>query len=446
MSNLGEVVAAPNDANATASGTLGAYLGLAADVSGVISLVQLVEDWISTDNSVSDSLNKITIGLQNLGQLLSQLEGTIAGNDKLQRMRDIDQGILPALAVAAQLPALLASHSPPPQDVIDDRILTCVQAVQFFSDQDDKWEVVRSDFPYPLDMFTGWFEPPPNTASPGDLVFNPLYTLPQFLRAIDILVTTIRALAPASLHLYAGVFTSAIERLEWVHQTIVDTGIMGTRLPDRSDFATIVTSDDGREAQIIGGPEWIGDVGYYPYGGVDIYTGANTVASYYPYLPYVFADMNSVGPDDYQNFQKLLSLRIEAQKKALYVNMGMVSVRDAVNTLRQLIGQPPSSIPLYSVWTYAEVISILGLTLPPLTHPRHNLGSAWPIEPEGMEDALRSLLLTIPPYTRTSVLQQVGIDVGGVEEPPIPLPAGNLYDFLTGQGGPVVWGSAYTRP
>jgi hypothetical protein len=67
-----------------------------------------------------------------------------------------------------------------------------------------------------------------------------LYTLPQFLRSIDILLTTIRALEPASLSQYANVFTSALNRLESVHQTVVDTGIMGTRLPDRSDFATTV--------------------------------------------------------------------------------------------------------------------------------------------------------------------------------------------------------------
>jgi hypothetical protein len=154
MSNLGEVVASSTDAQATAAGTLGAYLGLAADISGDFSLYQLVEDWLSTDNSVSDSLDAITIGLQNLGQLLGQLQGQIVGSDKLQQLRDIDQGINPAVAVAAQLPALLKSNPPPTQDYKLSAIKTCVEAVQFFSLYDDKWQVPRSDFPYPLDSFS----------------------------------------------------------------------------------------------------------------------------------------------------------------------------------------------------------------------------------------------------------------------------------------------------
>src|SRR5262249_5006256 len=162
-----------------------------------------------------------------IGQQLGQLEGQVAGSDKLQRMRDIDQGINPALAVAEQLPAMLSASPPPSQEFKLAQIQTCVGAVLFFSDYDDKWQVVRADFPFLFDPFSGWFPPPLNTAQPGDLVFNYTYTLPQFLRSIDILLTTIRVLAPSSLGSYADVFARALRRLESVHQTVMQTGIMG---------------------------------------------------------------------------------------------------------------------------------------------------------------------------------------------------------------------------
>jgi hypothetical protein len=438
MSNLADLLKDLGASDSDATKFTGDFLGTAADLSGYVSALQLIGGWIATDNNVSNSLNEIRAMLQQIGQqlgkLADQLEGQVAGSDKLQRMRDIDQGINPAVAVAAQLPAILSAHPPPTQDFKLAQIHICVEAVLFFSDYDDKWQVVRADFPYPLNTFSGWFAPPPETTKPGDLVFNYVYTLPQFLRSIGILLMTIRALDPSSLGNYEVVFTRALRRLESVHQTVVETGIIGTVVPDRTDFAGIRTSNDGREAEVVDFPRWVADPGLFPYGAVELHSGANNVSPYLPYLPYALVYMLSVTPEDYAKFQSLLRLRIEKQKKALYVDIGMLNVRQAIDKLRGLLGQPASSDPLYSAWSYLEVISILGLTLPRPIRPPHPIlpPRAWPVEPNGLEDALRSFLLAIPPYVPTEVLEQGSPGVGGTTEPAIPLPSGSLYEFLTG--------------
>ncbi len=91
--------------------------GLLADASGGIGLLQLaygeVENLISPDLSLQDVLNAIQVEF-------SQLQGQVAASDKLQRMRDVDLGINPAVAVFEQLPAIMAS-TPPEVRISDSR-------------------------------------------------------------------------------------------------------------------------------------------------------------------------------------------------------------------------------------------------------------------------------------------------------------------------------------
>lgn len=97
------------------------------------------------------------------------------------------------------------------------------------------------------------------------------------------------------------------------------------------------------------------------------------------------------------------------------------SVLTVLNQLRQLIGQPPSTDVPYSAWSFNEVISMFGLTLP----PHHGVGiqSPWS-EPPGLESALKDFLSYTPPYEAFYAM--------GQPMTPIPLPSGSLYAFLTG--------------
>ncbi len=109
-----------------------------------------------------------------------------------------------------------------------------MESVLFFTDYDDKWQAVKADLPYYSDGWSGTLAP---QADADGLVFNYTYTLPQFLRAVYILLTAIRALEPKSLPKYTDVFTKCVNRLAAVHQTIT-SGIVGTRMPSMADVGT----------------------------------------------------------------------------------------------------------------------------------------------------------------------------------------------------------------
>lgn len=253
----------------------GDIFGVLADLSGAIGFLQLT-GFLSTDDKLQGTLSAINDDLNQIAQLVQQLEGQIAASDKLQRMRDIDQGIGPAVAVFQQLPAIVTAKPPATEDFKLTQIQTCLEAVLFFTDFDDKWQVVQADLPYFTDAWSGELAP---AASADGLVFNYTYTFPQFLRSIYILLATIRALQPSSLNKYVDVLTRASNRLESIHQTIVDSGIVGTRAPGVGDLGSVVTSADDR-GDTLGPPNWIGQGGLYPYGAVEIYSGANNVGSY----------------------------------------------------------------------------------------------------------------------------------------------------------------------
>jgi hypothetical protein len=154
MSNLSDLLQVlsldQGKAVTTAAGILGGAIGLTADVSAA---VDIIEGLLSDNASVQDVLNTITTDFNKINAILS-------ASDKLQRMRDIDQGINPAVTVFQQLPAILASVPPVTQDFKLAQIQTCTQAVLFFSNYDDKWQVVQADSPYYSDEWSGTLAAP----------------------------------------------------------------------------------------------------------------------------------------------------------------------------------------------------------------------------------------------------------------------------------------------
>jgi hypothetical protein len=217
--------------------------------------------------------------------------------------------------------------------------------------------------PYYADSWSGRLAPQADT---DGLVFNYTYTLPQFLRSIYFLLTTIAALEPNSLHLYANVLTRCLTRLQSVHQTIVSSGIIAARIPSMDEVGVI----DGDVIPPFT-TNWILNDGtpnptYFPYGAVERYSGANNMGSYIgDHFPYWGADLTTWWEPTAENFLTLLSFWTVGKMKSLYVELGMPAVWQAINQLLQLTGQPLQSTPPYSAWSFAEVTSLLGLRLPP---------------------------------------------------------------------------------
>jgi hypothetical protein len=396
-----------------------------ADFSGTIGLVQFIIGLNKHDDQLKPVLNAIQAGFK-------QLEDQIAASDKLQRMRDVDQGINPAVGVFEQLPAILTSTPPASQDFKLQQIQICQDAVLFFTEYDDKWQAVWADLPYYSDFWSGKLAPQPG----GDgLVLNYTYTLSQFLRAIYIFLTAVRALAPASIIEYQDVLNRCLARLESVHQTII-SGIVGTRMPTADAIFNVSPID----------PETGGWVEEYPwrdfgprvfppwsYGAVEICSGASDVSSYMEYNPSsAIPDFYAMPiPGQWVNFSNLIQLRIIRKQKDLYRQLGLPVAWSAINQLRQLTGQPLLT-DAYDAWSVGEVISILGLPPAQGTGIR---GGARPVT-YAIESALTDFLLGTPPYagyyTWVSPLGSPTNPPGDTWIPPIPLPAGSIYYYLTG--------------
>lgn len=363
-------------------------------------------------------MQQILAAIENaFSQVVDQLQSQIAAGDKLARMRHIDAGINPAVAVFEQLPAILSSQPPVSQDFKLTQINSCLNSVLFFADYDDKWQAVAAGLPYYSDSWSGNLSP---VAESSGLVFNYTYTLPQFLRAISYFVATVQALDSASMGQYAAVFNKCISRLQSIHDTVVGSGIVGTRIPSGPGTDPIIWMKDW-EVPDTGSGQSV----QYPYGAVEIYSAANNIISYGNYLDWF--DPEPEAPSRYPspftgNFFELIHLRVIRKMKELYVPIGMPAVRGAIQTIQKLAGQPVADQMPYESWSFDEVISLLHLTLSPAA-PGGGIQSPWE-EPPGLEEALAEFLRYTPPWGPP-------LETGEPMKPP-PLPSGSLCTYLTG--------------
>jgi hypothetical protein len=407
MSNISDLVETITGSNSDATDLAGAILGTLADLGGAAGAITAVYDQLSSQD---DSLQQILSAIQQaFAQVVDQLQSQIAAGDNLARMRDIDTGINPAVSVFEQLPAILSSQPPASQDYKLAQIEACINAVLFFTDYDDKWKAVAAGLPSYSDTWSGSLAP----AADGDgLVFNYTYTLPQFLRAISIFVTVVKALDSASLSKYTDVLNRCVSRLQSIHDTVTGPGIVGTRVP----------SGPGTDPTI-----WIkdwtadtssGDRVQYPYGAVEIYSAANNIISYGNYLAWFDPEPGAPRYTITEDFFELVNLRVVRKMKELYVQVGMPAVREAITSIQKLAGEPVANQNPYESWPFDEVISLLHLPLSS-TGPQ----PAWG-EPAGLEQAIGNFLRQTPPFGPAPQTGQP------VKLPP--LPSGSLYTYLTG--------------
>jgi hypothetical protein len=424
MANLGDLYKDLNGQESVSMDELGAMFGVIADYAGAVNFIaQVIGFFLPKDNQLADVLNAIQSDFTQIAQMLG-------AEDKLERMRDIDAGINPAIGVLQQLPDIAQNLQSLPPSFILQQIQTCIDSALFF-DFDDKWQAVVGSVPVYSDGWSGTLTPP----SSGGLVFNYTYTLPQFLRAIYILITTIQALQPSSLSSYQSTFARCAARLQTVHDTIVSTGIVGTRLPTVEDVGW-VDSGDPNESTI---PEWISQWGSplsggsWPYGAVEIYSAADNVGNYFPFINSPI-DLTESDPAQAANFLTLLQFRIELQKKALYMHIGLPVIRRTLNYLSALSGQAAIAQTPYEDCALTEAFSLLGLGNP-------TPGTAALL-------GLRAFLANTPPYSSWWAFDPTDDSSGVPDETQIPgwqIPApGKIgYTFLGSIRGP---GWPYPNP
>jgi len=354
MSNLEDLARDVFDENGGWCKINGEILGALADFSGALGIAQLGINLVTSFLAKDEEAQKIIAAIQKDFQ---DLKAFIAAEDKLARMRDVDLGMKDAVAVFQQLPANMAILSSLSSDFIQTQIQTCLAAVLFFAENEDKWEAVAQSVPSYSDAWSGSVAP---DVTGNGLVFNYTYTLPQYLRSISILLTAIGSLAPTSLANYQSSLSICLTRLENVYDTIVSSGIVGTRVPNAADIGSVAVPEPPDHPfwqspwYGSGRPAW-------PYGAVERYSAASQVSSYFTdFIPYELdSDRTYVA-----SLLNLIRLRIEQRKKTLYLRAGMPSVRQSINYLRGLLGRPPLAGPLYEDWTLSQALNIMQIPAP----------------------------------------------------------------------------------
>lgn len=429
MANLSDLLTAVSTKNADGSdkardavGAVGASMGLLADLSGVVGFVQLASSLVDTilgkDDQVTDALNQLQQEMQNL-------QAAVKAEDTLDRLRNLEDAINPAASVLGQLKADVNEQPPVSTEYRLTQVGTCLAAVINLTDMqgtDNKWRVVYNDQTFYSDAWDGVMAPQVD----GDgLVFNYIYVLPVFLRSIYILLTVIGTLTPKDLNQYSDQLRHCIDRLQMVHDTVLNNGIVVLRAPvptemwraynpNNSFLNSFVMYKNGPyyrsypDGKYLAFSTWSGgEVGSDPYsvygttwpfqiyGAVERYAGSGSTANYPP------IDVPPTGPPPDASWmeavQGKLALRILKKHKATYAAAGMPSVLQVANQLRAIVGDPQVPDPGLNSWSVLEIVKILG--------PQSRYGGNWRqmptvpklVLPSPTLRSLRAYLESVPP-------------------------------------------------
>jgi hypothetical protein len=367
MSNLADFLNEVSNDSQNATNVVGGFIGTVADLAGAFSGVVDFLNWFShlgqpADDAVQAALSKLQATID---AAIQATDTGVAALGLQSNYQNIDSIVDPARGVFGSLPII------DPNDVtsVTAAIETCYTAlISLRDDAGSKWTVPWAGG---ASSYTdGWSGNlyPPHT----DFVFSYTYALPQFLRTIGIFLTVIAVLKPSALTAYLADLNQCIQKLTSLNNTIVATpsnGLVGTLIPQphqveyvypQGDLEALLTDwSDGNQGHQFSG----GEPGLWPFGAVEEYSGASIVDSYWPYLPF------QINPDVLADsaitdgLMRLLRLRIENRRKALYSKVGMPDTIQMIKTLQIITRQPVLDAQPFEAWSFRAALSILGITL-----------------------------------------------------------------------------------
>ena len=320
---------------------IGSLAGALADVGGVIGIVDLVLNLINPPPDIAQLLDN---GFASMSQQLSQIAQQIGELELETKWTATDQVMAGALGVQESLPDIVAANDPAQWA---NAISLCTTAVAYFT-QPDVWRVPSGALiPY-YDHWSGEIQQTPDS---NGFILSTLYILPQYLRALTILIGVV-TVAPGGALAHQALLRSQLEWLTSIYDQI--TAQLGTvRLPSKSsDYST---GSDPRWR-----PPWKTAVPSAPFGAFDLSSTANNVIGYT--LPPATGFVPPLPPymDDYF---KVLSLRALARYRALSVEIGLPTVRLVLNILAALTSTSTPVRPVLEEWTAAEVFGKFGIPI-----------------------------------------------------------------------------------
>lgn len=411
MSNLSELITNVNEADHTALNIFGAAIGTIADFSGGIGLaqtaIQLISNLVSPDRTqqlLQEILSKIDAGFAKLGLHLK-------GENILARLRSLHSITDPADGVYTELSFNINGNVS--NDFKHGEIEKCVTALQGLMHPElEQWKVVHDDqvfyspeatihyggggasnsvftftptTPGSVEcegmIFTSNFDPGADT---DNLVFNYTYILPAFMRLIMIFLAVCAAFDPNYTNLdNQGRFIRQLAIFLLAIHDKIKAGIVHIDAPDASSMIDpdldppfgVVDQNNGFVIQNLSHffvhTRWTS--GYVipvtpqPYGAVNLFSGHASTGSYplleVPPGTFTLVDgfMHRSLPDDFlvPPVSKYL-LRTLARSKAVYREIGLPAVRNTINRLRSLVGDPLLDGVSYGDWSVLEVLKVLG--------------------------------------------------------------------------------------
>jgi hypothetical protein len=337
------------------------FFGLLADISGGVGLLQMVNVLQPADDQVVKALAMLQ---KTVEAGIADTNTRIAAEGMLAKIRDIDSGMYAANGVFGQLPTIIPQIASLSEGEILAYIETTFQATQFFTDYPDKWQAAWLDAPKYNDGWSGTVFPPQS-----QFVFNYTCVLPQFVRSIYIHLTVIAALQPSALTGSLNQIGKCVTQLQTVHDTIADVGLVDTKVPGQADVAKVDWASgleswqsNWFDGKVVRGQNVVGgDPHLWPFGAVEMFSGTSIRDSYWPFLPFRMDPASSQPYPD--TFFRLIKLRMANLRKALYKQVGLPEIRNVINQLIAISGQPiPTSNP-YEQWSFREALTILGIQL-----------------------------------------------------------------------------------
>ena len=376
MSKLEDFISAISADNASAINVGGTAFDLVAQgvglITGGISLAQFLGILQPANQNVLNAIQK----LQNtVNQGITDIELAQYAQSINSQMGLIDN---PEMDNATAAFASLETYyqQMPNDEIVDQAIAQCLPAVTGLTTDTEKWQIAWVPAVAVNDTWTGDLSPP----QAGGNVFSYVYALPRFVHAIFIFLTTIRLLKPQLLANYLPTLSLAADKLDKVHQKLIDSmsgdvGIIQSRVPSAAEVVGLVTTDGvvfWRTLWKNGSAEW-------QYGAWERYSQGNTMQSYFPLLGYNIDPINTPIPD---SFCRLVEARVQQKRKELYIQLGLGTARDAMNTIRGLTNQTVAP-GRYTDLSLRNLFTTLGIS------PASG----------GVLQSLRTFLKAIPPYT-----------------------------------------------
>jgi hypothetical protein len=374
VSNLTELVASLNKiARGQRDGmnVVGAAMGTAADFSilaGVlggpigVAVAVLVSLLVVLSQSATQDLDAIAGAIE-------EIIGGQRAQNILARLHALDLPVAQASSVMKILPSVLPPNPPLSWDARVSYVNLCIQALENFS-QGDQWSTVYVDEVYYSDDRSGPIEP--DHAGDAAVVFTTRYILPDFLRALFILISASAALeVPLDPDVLRGYRDNVLVQ---VYNQATD-GIAFVAVPTPEEVYTGDPRDVDSSTGFVISPWSFGrtiwswnppgenfpdpDGGYQWHGAVDRYTGCNSVGEY-PGV--VYANIPSdPDPQFYPQFYAKLALANLKRWKSVYINLGLPYVWNAINRLSDLVGDPPVMKGAHrGQWSLREIHSTLG--------------------------------------------------------------------------------------